>query len=147
TTIASESPTRMMSTPASSTMLAPGASYAVIITSGSAEPLRARTAGTVNGWERDAPSVGAAVPVADMPCLLPSSAPSAAGGFESVAPWSRRRPGDPATQPLRRRAVRVGRRREVWGSRRHPVRLGPGGRWRRLVVLLGRCVAHAWHVP
>src|SRR3989442_11605199 len=88
----------MMSTPASSTMLAPGASYAVIITSGSAEPLRARTAGTVTGWERDAPSVGAAVPVADMPCLLPSSAPSAAGGLQkcsSVMVPATRRPATP----------------------------------------------------
>src|SRR5438067_2536214 len=64
--MASESPTRMMSTPASSAMRAPGASYAVTITSG-AEPdatFRARTAGAVR-------------PIA---FLLPSSARVAAGG-------------------------------------------------------------------
>src|SRR5437588_13009444 len=41
------SPTRMMSTPASSAMRAPGASYAVTITSGVPLPLLARTAGAV----------------------------------------------------------------------------------------------------
>ena len=42
TTIASESPTRIMSTPASSATRADGASYAVTITSGGPAPLRRR---------------------------------------------------------------------------------------------------------
>ena len=49
--MATESPTRIMSTPASSATRALGASYAVTITSGSAplRTLRFRTAGTVMG--------------------------------------------------------------------------------------------------
>src|SRR5438445_13638526 len=47
TTIASESPTRIMSTPAASTVRADGASYAVTITSGGLAPLCARIAGAV----------------------------------------------------------------------------------------------------
>src|SRR4051812_35307919 len=45
TTIATESPTRIMSTPAVSTARADGASYAVTITSGVPDPLRATTSG------------------------------------------------------------------------------------------------------
>src|SRR2546423_9861086 len=45
--MARPSPTRMMPTPASSAMRAPGASYAVTITSGVPLPLLARTTGAV----------------------------------------------------------------------------------------------------
>src|SRR5436305_745004 len=45
--MATLSPTRMMSTPASSATRAPGASYAVTITSGVPLPLLARTTGAV----------------------------------------------------------------------------------------------------
>src|SRR3954453_2619816 len=60
--MATLSPTRMMSTPASSAIRAPGASYAVTITSGVPLPLLARTAGAV-------------IALVGMFCLLPRPAP------------------------------------------------------------------------
>src|SRR5680860_417144 len=47
--MASESPTRIMSTPASSATRADGASYAVTMTRGGPSPLRARTSGALIG--------------------------------------------------------------------------------------------------
>ena len=74
--MATESPTRMMSTPAASAMRAPGASYAVTITSGGSLPLRARTPGAVTGFA--GLKGGTCLEVTSD--LLPSSAWMAAGG-------------------------------------------------------------------
>src|SRR5476649_2821474 len=74
TTIATESPTRIMSTPAPSTTRAVGASYAVTITSGVPEPLEWRIRGAVTGTRVEP--------------LMESSSPvqghSAPGGLVSV---------------------------------------------------------------
>src|SRR5438477_12065930 len=67
------SPTRMMSTPASSAMRAPGASYAVTITSGVPLPLLARTTGAV-------------IALVGMLPPSPSSALLAAGGCRNRTP-------------------------------------------------------------
>src|SRR5437588_10179562 len=77
TTIATESPTRIMSTPAASTARADGASYAVTITNGIPEPLRATTSG--------APRARAARPVSAIICPPPSRARTAPGGRWRVA--------------------------------------------------------------
>src|SRR5262245_46807299 len=81
TTIATVSPTRIMSTPASSTTRALGASYAVTITSGVPEPLRATTSGALDG--RDA--------VISLP--PPSRAHTAPGGIRRIPRFSRSTPG------------------------------------------------------
>ena len=78
--MATESPTRMMSTPASSAMRAPGASYAVTITSGGSLPLRARTPGAVTGFADGWAGLEGWTCLEVTTDLLPSSAWMAAGG-------------------------------------------------------------------
>src|SRR5918999_3213817 len=73
--MATESPTRIMSTPASSATRAEGASYAVTITRGGPSPLRARTSGALID------PFGAAI--SGPP---PSGAPTAPGGSPQATP-------------------------------------------------------------
>src|SRR5438270_13846210 len=124
--MATLSPTRMMSTPASSAMRAPGASYAVTITSGVSLPLLARTAGAV-------------VALVGIFCLLPVQRPSGCRRLSGSYPVSKVRHDVGAGL----RKLRSGRRRP---GRRAPGLRGPGvvgyprlvpdGRGNRVVVLL-----------
>ena len=61
TTIASVSPTRIMSTPAPSTTRALGTSYAVTMTRGSSAPLAAAISGAVTGFVPERDGAGPAV--------------------------------------------------------------------------------------
>src|SRR4051812_42769672 len=102
TTIATESPTRIMSTPAVSTARADGASYAVTITSGVPDPLRATTSG--------APSARRAT--SETAISSSSTVQGTHGSRRQAKPYpmvdaaAPSRP--PATAPLRARRSRAG---------------------------------------
>src|SRR4051812_20735059 len=131
--MASESPTRIMSAPAPSTVRAEGASYAVTITSGESPALRAAMSGAV---------IRRAGEVAISALPPPSRAHSAPGGPERVpnvpvfhqagrpdpAQWRRDRAGlrelcdgrrrTRPRAPRLRRAARLGRARNISGRAR-----------------------------
>src|SRR5512132_4013139 len=97
TTMASVSPTRIMSTPAPSATRADGKSYAVTITNGGPLPLRALMSGARSGARES--GLDDAVVISEPP---PSGAPTAPGSTASVASREGRRLRRP---PPRRRQL------------------------------------------